>query len=107
MQLSIWLQIIQEWVGIAAITVYAPTIFAQAGYGARKSQWLSGLNDVTYMLATLLAVVTIDRWGRRVGLWWGAVAQGIALVRTYFRGIGDWDTDSLLLRSWLAPSRVS
>lgn len=45
-QLSIWLQIIQEWVGIAAITVYAPTIFAGAGYGARKSQWLSGLNDV-------------------------------------------------------------
>lgn len=62
-QLSIWLQIVQEyvfksvfsqvttdtcirWVGIAAITVYAPTIFAEAGYGARKAQWLSGLNDV-------------------------------------------------------------
>lgn len=30
----------------AAITVYAPTIFAEAGYDARKSQWLSGLNDV-------------------------------------------------------------
>jgi len=37
---------VQEWVGIAAITVYAPTIFAEAGYDARKSQWLSGLNDV-------------------------------------------------------------
>ncbi|KAF8882832.1 general substrate transporter [Infundibulicybe gibba] len=79
-QLSIWLQIIQEWVGIAAITVYAPTIFAEAGYGARKSQWLSGLNDVTYMIATLFAVVTIDRWGRRVGLWWGAVGQGVSLI---------------------------
>ncbi|KAF9257402.1 general substrate transporter [Marasmius fiardii PR-910] len=79
-QLSIWLQIIQEWVGIAAVTVYAPTIFAQAGYAARKSQWLSGLNDITYMLATLLAVVTIDRWGRRVGLWWGSVGQGVALI---------------------------
>ncbi|KAI0321931.1 general substrate transporter [Amylostereum chailletii] len=78
-QLSIWLQIVQEWVGIAAITVYAPTIFAQAGYDSRKSQWLSGLNDVTYMIATLMAVVTIDRWGRRVGLWWGAIGQGIAL----------------------------
>lgn len=31
------------------------------------------------MIATLLAVVTIDRWGRRVGLWWGAVGQGIAM----------------------------
>lgn len=35
--------------------------------------------QITYMLATLLAAVTIDRWGRRVGLWWGAVAQGTAL----------------------------
>ncbi|RPD77302.1 general substrate transporter [Lentinus tigrinus ALCF2SS1-7] len=79
-QLSVWLQIVQEWVGIAAITVYAPTIFAEAGYSARKSQWLSGLNDVTYMLSTLLAVVTIDRLGRRIGLWWGAVGQGISLI---------------------------
>ncbi|KAJ3738699.1 general substrate transporter [Lentinula detonsa] len=79
-QLSIWLQIVQEWVGIAAITVYAPTIFAEAGYGARKAQWLSGLNDVTYMIATLWNVLLIDKWGRRVGLWWGAVAQGIALI---------------------------
>ncbi|KII90241.1 hypothetical protein PLICRDRAFT_108340 [Plicaturopsis crispa FD-325 SS-3] len=79
-QLSIWLQIIQEWVGIAAITVYAPTIFAEAGYGARKSQWLSGLNDITYMISTLFAVVTIDRWGRRVGLWWGSVGQGVSLI---------------------------
>ena len=76
-QLSIWLQIVQEcvfllgltlcpiahfsscclgfdtsrWVGIAAITVYAPTIFAQAGYAARKSQWLSGLNNVSATLS--------------------------------------------------------
>ncbi|KAJ3860424.1 general substrate transporter [Lentinula novae-zelandiae] len=79
-QLSIWLQIVQEWVGIAAITVYAPTIFAEAGYGARKAQWLSGLNDVTYMIATLWNVLLIDKWGRRVGLWWGAIGQGIALI---------------------------
>lgn len=31
------------------------------------------------MLSTLLAVVTIDRLGRRVGLWWGAVVQGASL----------------------------
>lgn len=27
-QLVIWLQIMQEWVGIAGVTVYAPTIFS-------------------------------------------------------------------------------
>ena len=27
-----------------------------------------------------MAVVTIDRWGRRIGLYWGAIGQGIALI---------------------------
>lgn len=35
-----------RWVGIAAVTVYAPVIFSQAGYDARKSEWLSGINTV-------------------------------------------------------------
>jgi hypothetical protein len=29
-QLVVWLQIMQEWVGIAGVTVYAPTIFGYA-----------------------------------------------------------------------------
>lgn len=37
-------------------------------------------SKITYMLSTLMAVVTIDRWGRRVGLYWGAIGQGISLV---------------------------
>lgn len=32
------------------------------------------------MFSTLMAVVTIDRWGRRVGLYWGAIGQGISLI---------------------------
>lgn len=77
--LVIWLQIVQEWVGIAAVTVYQPTIFKQAGFTTRKSGWLSGLNNVLYMLSTLMAVATLDRWGRRVSLYWGSVAQGISM----------------------------
>ena len=48
---------LHRWVGIAAITVYAPTIFAEAGYGARKSQWLSGLNDVSTAPTQLFVLV--------------------------------------------------
>lgn len=77
--LVIWLQIVQEWVGIAAITVYQPTIFSQAGFDTNKSNWLSGLNNIFYMLSTLVAVFTLDRWGRRISLYWGAVGQGIAI----------------------------
>ena len=78
-QLVVWLQIMQEWVGIAGVTVYAPTIFRMAGFDTEKSQWISGLNNVFYMFATLICVFTLDRIGRRWTLYWGAVAQGIAM----------------------------
>ncbi|KAL1853525.1 hypothetical protein Daus18300_011806 [Diaporthe australafricana] len=78
-QLVIWLQIIQEWVGIAGVTVYAPTIFGIAGYDSTKSAWISGLNNIFYMFATLICVFTLDRIGRRWTLYWGAAGQGIAM----------------------------
>ncbi|KAF2501521.1 general substrate transporter [Lophium mytilinum] len=78
-QLVIWLQIIQEWVGIAGVTVYAPTIFRIAGFDSNKSQWISGLNNIFYMFATLICVFTLDRIGRRWTLYWGAIGQGIAM----------------------------
>jgi len=79
-QLVIWLQIIQEWVGIAGVTIYAPTIFRIAGFDTVKSQWISGLNNIFYMFATLICVFTLDRIGRRWTLYWGAVGQGIAMI---------------------------
>ncbi|EED18576.1 MFS monosaccharide transporter, putative [Talaromyces stipitatus ATCC 10500] len=78
-QLVVWLQIMQEWTGIAGVTVYAPTIFSIAGYSAQKSQWISGLNNIFYMFSTLICVFTLDRIGRRWTLYWGAVAQAIAM----------------------------
>ncbi|KAI3320367.1 general substrate transporter [Xylariaceae sp. AK1471] len=78
-QLVIWLQILQEWVGIAGVTLYAPTIFRIAGFDSYKSQWISGLNNIFYTFATLICVFTLDRIGRRWTLWWGAVGQGTAM----------------------------
>lgn len=78
-QLVVWLQILQEWVGIAGITVYQQDIFRQAGFGTRKSAWLSGLNNIFYMIATLINYFTVDRFGRRFTLFWGAIGQGIAM----------------------------
>ncbi|PVH70747.1 general substrate transporter [Cadophora sp. DSE1049] len=78
-QLVIWLQIVQEWTGIAGITVFAPTIFRTAGFDTEKSQWISGLNNIFYMFSTLICVFTLDRIGRRWTLYWGAIGQGIAM----------------------------
>ncbi|KAI7846924.1 general substrate transporter [Circinella umbellata] len=78
--LSIWLQIIQELTGIGVITVYAPESFSNAGFSERTSQLLSGCNNISYMLSTLIAVFTLDKWGRRFTLFYGAVCQGISLI---------------------------
>lgn len=78
-QLVVWLQIMQEWIGIAGVTIYAPTIFRTAGIADKDVQWISGLNNITYMFATLICVFTLDRIGRRWTLYWGSVVQGIAM----------------------------
>lgn len=94
-QLVIWLQIMQEWVGIAGVTIYAPSMFSLscsvqtltsvvaifriAGFAAQKSQWISGLNNIFYMFSTLVCVFTLDRIGRRWTLYWGSVGQGVAM----------------------------
>ncbi|KMU74458.1 sugar transport protein 2 [Coccidioides immitis RMSCC 3703] len=62
-ELVVWLQIMQEWVGIAGVTIYAPTIFRIAGFDAMKSQWISGLNNIFYM--TLLCPVMFDSIGEK------------------------------------------
>ncbi|CAI6340101.1 unnamed protein product [Periconia digitata] len=79
-QLVIWLQIMQEWVGIAGVTIYAPTIFGIAGMSPAKRQWIAGLNNIFYMFSTLICVFTLDRIGRRWTLYWGSVGQGIAMA---------------------------
>ncbi|KAF7193258.1 Sugar transporter STL1 [Pseudocercospora fuligena] len=78
-QLVVWLQIMQEWIGIAGVTIYAPTIFRIAGFSSEKSQWISGLNNIFYMFSTLICVFTLDRIGRRWTLYWGSVGMGIAM----------------------------
>lgn len=50
-QLVIWLQIFQEWIGIAGITIYGPTIFTIAGISVQDRLWVSGLNNITYMVS--------------------------------------------------------
>jgi sugar porter (SP) family MFS transporter len=79
-QLVVWFQIMQEWIGIAGVTIYAPTIFGIAGMSPAKRQWIAGLNNIFYMFSTLICVFTLDRIGRRWTCYWGSVGQGIAMA---------------------------
>ena len=57
-QLVIWLQILQEWIGIAGITIYGPEIFTLAGISPEQRQWVAGLNDITYMVRSTFLYLT-------------------------------------------------
>ncbi|WVQ94445.1 hypothetical protein IAU59_001524 [Kwoniella sp. CBS 9459] len=78
--LVIGLQIWQELTGIGVVTVYAPTVFQSASYTSYKADWLSGVNNIFYMFSVLVAVFTLDRVGRRVTLYWGAIIMAISLA---------------------------
>ncbi|ODQ50374.1 putative MFS monosaccharide transporter [Saitoella complicata NRRL Y-17804] len=80
--LSMGIMIMMEWTGILAITVYANTLFGQAGFDPTKSAWLAGLVNTVGILGTGAAALTIDRYGRRPSLFFGAVVQCIALALT-------------------------
>ncbi|KAL9576336.1 MAG: hypothetical protein Q9212_007186, partial [Teloschistes hypoglaucus] len=63
--LAVWLQIMQELVGIGVITVYAVDLFQDAGFGLQLSKLLAGFNNISYMFSVVFAVYTLDRYGRR------------------------------------------
>lgn len=71
--------LIEVGTGTSLTTIYAPTIFKQAGFGVYKAGWLSGLNATMGVLGTMAAVYTCDRFGRRPMLITGAAAMGTCM----------------------------
>jgi len=78
--IGIALAILQQVTGINAILYYAPEIFKSAGSGAA-----SAFNDTVWigifnLLFTLVAILVIDRLGRKPLLLLGAAGMGVSLV---------------------------
>ena len=78
--LAVWLQIMQELVGIGVITVYAVQLFRDAGFSMQLSKLLAGFNNLSYMFSVIFAIYTLDRFGRRSTMVWGAVGMALILL---------------------------
>jgi MFS family permease len=78
--LSVWLQIMQELVGIGVITVYAIDLIQGAGFSQGEAKLLAGFNNLSYMFSVLFAVFTLDRFGRRSTMVWGAAGMALLLL---------------------------
>lgn len=59
------LAVLQQWSGINVIFNYAEEIFRQAGYGVSDILFNIVITGAINLVFTLVAMGTVDRWGRR------------------------------------------
>ncbi|KAJ4313028.1 hypothetical protein N0V94_007155 [Neodidymelliopsis sp. IMI 364377] len=71
----------QQWSGINAILYYAPSIFGQLGLtGNTTSLLATGVVGIVMFIATIPAVLYIDRVGRKPVLAIGAIGMGLSHI---------------------------
>ncbi len=64
--LGMLLQLMQQFTGMNVVMYYAPKIFGIAGFSSTHEQmWGTVLVGLVNMLATLIAIGLVDRWGRK------------------------------------------
>jgi sugar porter (SP) family MFS transporter len=78
---GVGLAVFQQFVGINTVIYYAPTIFEQAGFASATSAILAtSVVGVVNVLATIVAILLVDRLGRRMLLLGGSIIMVVALV---------------------------
>lgn len=81
--IGIMLSVFQQAVGINAVLYFAPRIFESLGMGNPMVQTvIMGVVNISF---TLLAILTVEKWGRKPLLIWGSIgmatgAVGVALT---------------------------
>ncbi|TAK74674.1 MAG: sugar porter family MFS transporter [Gammaproteobacteria bacterium] len=96
--LGIMLGFLQQVTGINTIIYYAPTIFQMTGFQDTSTSILATVGiGIVNVLATIFAVVFLDKLGRRVLLLTGLVGMffSLAILSLAFQ----WNSDSL---RWIA-----
>lgn len=56
----------QQLTGINVIVFYAPVLFRTLGFGDNASLLSSAITGVVNVLATVVSIVSVDKFGRRV-----------------------------------------
>ncbi|MEP9393390.1 sugar porter family MFS transporter [Gordonia sp. VNQ95] len=77
---GIWLAIFQQFVGINAIFYYSTTLWESVGFSTDDAFTTSVITSAINVGMTFVAILFVDRIGRRVLLLWGSVGMFIGLV---------------------------
>jgi SP family xylose:H+ symportor-like MFS transporter len=77
--IGITVSVLQQAVGINAVLYYAPEIFRNMGASGANALLQTVLVGSVNLLATLVAIFTVDRWGRRPLLILGGIVMALAM----------------------------
>jgi MFS transporter, SP family, xylose:H+ symportor len=77
---GILLSLFQQFVGINAVLYYAPLMFANMGASTDSSLLQTIIVGVANVVFTLVALVTVDRWGRKPLLVLGALVMAVSMI---------------------------
>jgi SP family xylose:H+ symportor-like MFS transporter len=77
---GIMLSLFQQFVGINAVLYYAPLMFKNMGASTDSSLLQTVIVGVANVAFTLVALVTVDRWGRKPLLILGALVMAVSMI---------------------------
>ena len=78
--IGIILAVFQQWCGINVVFNYAEEVFAAAGYGITDILFNIVLTGTVNLIFTFVAILTVDRWGRKKLLLIGAMGLAVAYI---------------------------
>jgi SP family xylose:H+ symportor-like MFS transporter len=77
--IGILLSIFQQVVGINVVLYYAPTIFKGLGFGNDAAMWQTVIMGFVNIIFTLVAIFTVDKFGRKPLLIIGSIGMAIGM----------------------------
>jgi SP family xylose:H+ symportor-like MFS transporter len=77
---GIMLSVFQQLVGINAVLYYAPQMFSNMGASTDSAFLQTVIIGAANVVFTVIAIVTVDRWGRKPLLIVGALIMGAAMI---------------------------
>lgn len=78
------LSVFQQFVGINAVLYYAPLMFRNLGAGSDSAMLQTVVVGTANMLSTLIAIFTVDHWGRKPLLILGAATMALPMLALGF-----------------------
>jgi SP family xylose:H+ symportor-like MFS transporter len=77
--IGIMLSVFQQFIGINAVLYYGPQMFQNAGFTANVALLQTIVIGIALLVFTLVALVTVDKWGRKPLLILGGAIQAVSM----------------------------